>query len=321
MEQTLDLPSSASGKGFVRLGALSGVLLCILFGMSLALGVVMLSPERLLTAIVVPASDPIATAILFNIRLPRTLLACCAGALAAFATLILSRIAGDGEVHDPGWSGVMSLSALGSIAAFTVTGNMQWAMPGALIGSGVGVAACIVVLRWLPRTRQRRIVGVSIAMLAPALAFALLISDVRVATWVRWSLGSLEQRDWQTWSGVWVLFLMTVPVVTGSVAKPGLSWMRYAGATLAVAAVVVAVGAIGWIGRTAVRLAGPVATSGIQQMIVVGLLGAVLLLGVDLAARGATMLLPSLGLVSEMPAGALLAVLSVGSFLIARIRK
>lgn len=321
MERTLELPSNASGKGFVRFGAFAGILLGILFLLSLALGVVTLTPERLLTAIVTPAADPAATAILFNIRLPRTLLACCAGALAALAALTLSRIAGDGAVPDPGWSGVMSLGALGGVLALIIAGNTSWSAPGAVIGSGVGVALLLVMQRRLQRTLHRRVVGWGVAVIAPALAFVLLIGDVRIATWVRWCLGSLEQRDWQTWSNVWVLLLMTAPVVAVSAAKPGLPWMRDAGATLAVATVVVATGAIGWIGQVAVRWAGAVARPGVQQTIAAGLLGAALLVGIDLAARGLTTLLPSPGLVSEMPAGALLIVASIVSFLIARIRK
>lgn len=321
MEQTLELPSSASGNGFVWFGAFAGALLGILVLLNLALGVVLLTPERLLTAIVSPAADPAATAILFNIRLPRTLLACCAGALAALAALTLSRIAGNGDVPDPGWSGVMSLGSLGAVIALTIAGSTSWSAPGAVIGSAVGVALFLVIQCRLPLTWQRRVAGVSIAMLAPALAFALLISDVRIATWVRWCLGSLEQRDWQTWSSVWVLLLVAAPVTAISASRPGALWFRYTGATLAVATVVVVAGAIGWIGQTAVRWAGAVAGSDAQRTIAAGLLGAALLVGIDLAARGLTTLLPSLGLVSELPAGALLIAASIVSLLIARIRK
>lgn len=321
MEQTLELPSSAPGRGFVRFGALCGVALCILFVMNLALGVVTLTPERLLTAIAAPAADPVAAAILFNIRLPRALLACCAGALAALAALTLERIAGNGEVHDPGWSGVMALSALGAAMALTIAGSASWSAPGAVIGSAVGVALFLATQRRLQRAWQRKVVGLSMAVIAPALAFALLIGDVRIAAWVRWCLGSLEQRDWQSWSGVWVLLLVAAPVGAVGAAKPGLPWMRYAGATLTVATAVVAAGAVGWIGQTAARWASIVAPSGSQRTIAAGLLGAALLLGGDLAARGATTLLPSLGLVSEVPVGILLIILSAASFLAARISK
>lgn len=321
MEQTLELPSSASGKGFVWFGAFAGALLGILVLLNLALGVVMLTPERLLTAIVSPAADPAATAILFNLRLPRTLLACCAGALAALAALTLSRIAGDGEVPDPGWSGVMPLGALGAVIALTAAGSASWSAPGAVIGSAAGVALFLATQRRVQRALWRRIIGWSVAVAAPALAFILLIGDVRIATWVRWCLGSLEQRDWLTWSSAWVLLLVAAPVTTISASRPGAPWFRYAGATLAVATVVVAAGAIGWIGQTAARWASAVAGSDTQRTIAAGLLGAALLVGIDLAARGLTTLLPSLGLVSELPAGALLIVASIVSFLVARIRK
>lgn len=215
----------------------------------------------------------------------------------------------------------MALGALGAVVALTVAEGAPWSAPGALIGSGTGIALFIVAQRRLRRVWQRRAVGWSVAMIAPVLAFALLIGDVRIATWVRWRLGSLEQRDWQTWSGVWVLLLIAAPVGLASASKSGFLWTRYAGATLTAATVVVAAGAIGWIGQAAARWASVAATSGMQRAIAAVLLGAVLLIGIDLAARGLTALLPSLSLVSEVPVGALLVVLSLVSFLTARIRK
>lgn len=301
-------------------GLFGAVLLCVLLVMSLALGVVTLPPDRLLSALVAPTADPVAAAIVMNVRLPRTLIACCAGILAALAALNLGRVIEVEDVYDPGWSGVLPLSALGAVVMLIIARDGQWSILGALIGSIIGVLLFMTTRRRLRRLWQQRVVSWGIVIGAPALAFALLIGEVRIATWVRWCIGSLEQRDWQTWRSVWPLFLVAIPVAAMSARRPGRSWLHLAGAVLASAAVVTAAGAIGWIGRMAACWARSMSGPGLRRTVIAGLLGAVLLMGVDLGARGLTMFIPSPGLIGELPVGAVLIVLSIASFLIERVR-
>lgn len=281
--------------------------LLVMIIMSLVLGSVALTPARFLTALTTPGADPVAAAIVFNVRLPRVLLACCAGALTAIAALLLAS-PDRGTPPDPGWSGIMPLGALGTVIALTVfSGSPWWSGMGALVGcgAGVGLYAATRNRRW------QRASGIIMALVAPACAFGLLIGEVRVATWVRWCLGSLEQRDWQVWNSAWPGFVIGALLVIAAERRSSTHrWLQYAGATVATAAATVAAGALGWIGSTAARWAQASDGSPVRRIVLAGLWGALLLVGVDLAARGATALLPSPGLIGEVPSGVLLVVIS-----------
>jgi len=304
--------STLSWHLIVSLGAL-----LIMMTMSLALGSVALTPARFLTALTMPDADPVAAAIVFNIRLPRVLLACCAGALTAMAALLLAPH-DRGAAPDPGWSGMMPLGALGAVIALTVfPGSPWWSVMGALVGCGAGVTLYAATQRW----RQRRIIGFVVALVAPVCAFGLLIGEVRVATWVRWCLGSLEQRDWQAWNTAWPVLLTGVLLVVAAEYRSSTHrWRRYVGATVATAAATVAAGALGWIGSMAARRAQASDGSPVRRIVLAGLWGALLVVGIDLAARGATALLPSPGLIGELPLGAMLVIISGAAYVHDRVR-
>jgi iron complex transport system permease protein len=134
---------------------------------------------------------------------------------------------------------------------------------------------------------------------------------------VRWSLGSLEQRNCANWATVWPLALLAAVAVaaTSMWASCVLCWL---GAILAAAAAVVAAGAIGLVGLLAGHMAFGLGEGYRTQLALAGLLGAALLLGADLAARGLTALLPSLGLLGELPIGAILGIISLPGALLVR---
>ncbi|NCC35427.1 MAG: hypothetical protein EOM24_25955 [Chloroflexia bacterium] len=135
------------------------------------------------------------------------------------------------------------------------------------------------------------------------LALVLLIGDVRIATWVRWSLGSLEQRDWTHWAMVWPLALAAIAAVTATIIWPARVALGWLAVILAAAASVVAAGAIGLVGFLAGRLALGLSGDERARLLLAGLFGAIFLLGADLIARGVTALLRSLGLINEVPVG------------------
>jgi len=97
-------------------------------------------------------------------------------------------------------------------------------------------------------------------------------------------------------------------------------WRRYVGATVATAAATVAAGALGWIGSMAARRAQASDGSPVRRIVLAGLWGALLVVGIDLAARGATALLPSPGLIGELPLGALLVIISGAAYVHDRVR-
>lgn len=289
--------------------------------LGLMLGPVALTPGQVFGALVEPNADPAATAIVRNVRLPRVLLAGLAGGLLGMAALLLGPLHQRG-VRDPGWSGVASLGALAGVFVLArAPAGSPWAVSLATIaGCSLGVALLLSVQRRpLGRLRLSAWVGLASAALAPALAFLLLIGEVRIATWVRWSVGSLEQRDWTTWEGVGYTALLALVLVFIHLASPQRQAVRWAAASVATAAATLAAGAIGIVGWLAGTWAARSSDQRGGQIAGAGLFGAALLLGADLAARGATAFLPSLGLVSELPVGALLIVLSSAVFGVQRL--
>jgi iron complex transport system permease protein len=226
-----------------------------------------------------------------------------------------------GSMRDPGWSGVASLGALGAVSLLAGAPAQPWWALALAVGAGCGLGLAILALvrRCWPRQAGRvHVLGVAVALTAPALAFALLIGDVRIATWVRWSLGSLEQRDWTTWQQVWPVAGLALLAVLAHMAWPQRHPVLWVAAGLAVAGATLAAGALGLVGLLAGRLAERTSSGTSGRYTLAAVNGAALLLGADLAARGLSAVLPSLGLISELPVGALLVAASgltaVGSF-------
>ncbi|MCS6880284.1 MAG: iron chelate uptake ABC transporter family permease subunit [Oscillochloridaceae bacterium] len=290
----------------------SGVLIVLIVG-SLMFGPVALTPGQVVTGLFAPAADPPAAAIVRNLRLPRVLLAVSAGALLGVAALLLGRLSG-AQARDPGWSGVLALGALAAVILLVAApASAGWALALAVgAGCGLGVAALVSAhRRWPLAPRRVMALGLALAIVAPAVAFILLIRDVRLATWVRWCLGSLEQRDWATWQQVWPVTLLALIALAVCHMRPRMPIALGIAATLAATSATLATGAIGLIGWLAGRRASLLSLSSGWQLVLAAIIGATFLLGADLIARGLTALLPSLGLISEAPVGAFLVVASL----------
>ena len=148
------------------------------------------------------------------------------------------------------------------------------------------------------------------ALLSPASdpTAAAIVRNLRL---LRWCLGSLEQRDWTSWQQAWHAALVALVLALASLACPHRKALRWAGAVLAATAATLAAGAVGLVGLLAGGWAARASDRAGAQLALAGLAGATLLLGLDLAARGLTALLPSLGLVGELPVGALVVVISL----------
>jgi iron complex transport system permease protein len=305
--------STLSWHLIVSLGALF-----VMMTISLALGSVALTPARFLTALTMPDADPVAAAIVFNIRLPRVLLACCAGALTAMAALLLAP-PDRGAAPDPGWSGMMPLGALGAVIALTVS---SWKPMVECDGSAgrvrrrCRIVCCNAALAAAPGHRLRRgacCTGMRIWVAGRRGA------GCHLGALVSWQPGAARLAGLEH-----CLARSADRRVAGG--RGGVSfhqthrWRRYVGATVATAAATVAAGALGWIGSTAARRAQASDGSPVRRIVLAGLWGALLVVGIDLAARGATALLPSPGLIGELPLGALLVIISGAAYVHDRVR-
>jgi ABC-type Fe3+-siderophore transport system permease subunit len=148
--------------------------------LSLMLGAVALTPAQVVGVLLNPATDAPAAAIVWNLRLPRVLLACVAGALVGVAALLLARLE-PGPVRDPGWSGVASLGALGAVSLLAAAPAQPWWALALAVSAGCGLALAILAVarrRWPRQVGRVHVLGIAVALTVPALAFALLIGDV-----------------------------------------------------------------------------------------------------------------------------------------------
>ncbi|WP_165774716.1 iron chelate uptake ABC transporter family permease subunit [Candidatus Viridilinea mediisalina] len=273
--------------------------------LSLMIGSVALTPVQVLDALVQPRLDAPAAAIVWELRMPRLLSVCLAGALLGITAILLGRIERSG-VRDPGWSGVLALGALGAVVLLVVAPTSSgWAI--ALASSG----GCGLGMLILAATRQRwpqhvTKLGLLIACTAPMLTFALLIGDIRVATWIRWSIGSFEQRDWAMWQQVWPMAALALLALCAHLMRPRHHPTLWLAALLSAGCATSAAGALGLIGLLAGRFATRTNLGLAGLYTLAALHGAALLLAADLFARLLSRLLPSLVLVSELPVGVLL---------------
>jgi iron complex transport system permease protein len=316
-EVTMAVSAAPSTIDTLQRSAWRATLLClgilvVLSLLSLMLGTVALGPQRVLVALVAPGADPPATGIVRNLRLPRMLLAWLAGACGGVTALLLGHIV-NREVCDPGWGGVLPLGALAAILLLlNLPTSPWWALVLAvLLGCGVAVAVLTLIQRrWSKRPGLLISCSGALALLAPLLTFVLLLGELRIATWVRWSIGSLEQRDWSSWQSVWHIALVTLVLLCTYRAWPRQRALLWASVVLAATTATLAAGAIGLLGFVAGTWAARASRHSDMQLVLASLVGATLLLGLDLAARGCTAVLPSLGLLGELPVGALVVLVS-----------
>jgi iron complex transport system permease protein len=278
------------------------VLIVLAFAASLLAGRVWLSPSALLSP-----HNSLPGLILFDIRLPRTVLALMVGAVLGLSGAVLQGFTRN-PLAEPALLGVSSGAALGAIIAIyfglaalsPITGPLM-GMVGALVACGLTFA--------LGRNGTVALVlaGAAVSSLTAAgIALALNFAPNPYAAYeiMSWLLGSLADKSWTQV----VLVLPFVIVGGGLLALTGraldalalgeaqaaslginltrLAALVVAGTALSVGAVTSVVGAIGFIGLVAPHLVRPfVGYSPRRVLLPAALAGALLLLCADIAAR------------------------------------
>ena len=192
--------------GRTWLAALLGVaLLAIAAFVSLTLGVVRLTPEEALRALLHPADSSVtASAVIWSIRLPRVLVAMLVGAALATVGAVMQAILRN-PLAEPGVTGVSAGAAVGAVAGITfgIAGSSQWAIP---LAAFAGAATVALVLQAVLSSRKDLgaatiiLVGVSISALAGALINLLVANakdDALVRSALFWLAGDLELRGWE----------------------------------------------------------------------------------------------------------------------------
>jgi iron complex transport system permease protein len=278
------------------------VLIALAFAASLLAGRVWLPPSALLSP-----QDSLPGLILFDIRLPRTVLALMVGAVLGLSGAVLQGFTRN-PLAEPALLGVSSGAALGAIIAIyfglaalsPITGPLM-GMVGALVACGLTFA--------LGRNGTVALVlaGAAVSSLTAAgIALALNFAPNPYAAYeiMSWLLGSLADKSWTqvvlvlpfviTGGGLLALTgraLDALALGEAQAASLGINLARLAalvvaGTALSVGAVTSVVGAIGFIGLVAPHLVRPFVGYSPRRVLLPAMLaGALLLLCADIAAR------------------------------------
>lgn len=155
--------------------------------------------------------------LVWQVRMPRTLVALGAGACLGLAGLIL-QAALRNPLAAPEVTGVTPGAVLGAVAA-TGAGLADWASPAAVVTAALAGGCGGAGLLWLMTGRARSdpaemaVHGVLVsAALGGLTAVTLLTAPGEIGSVVQWMVGTTEARTWQHWTLLWpwALFWGTV---------------------------------------------------------------------------------------------------------------
>ncbi len=173
--------------------------LVVLLAGSAAFGPVLLDPGDWTRAI--GGVDPTAAAIIFDIRLPRSVAAACAGAALGASGAALQGLLRN-PLAEPGVMGVSALAATMATATvyFGLAAGAPWMVPIASLAGALAATALIagagVRLRGVATLI---LVGVALSSLAGAL-MALFVNlapnPFSLSDLINWTAGSVANRDW-----------------------------------------------------------------------------------------------------------------------------
>jgi iron complex transport system permease protein len=181
--------------------------------LSLAVGEVQLGPRQLLAGLL--GEDTFAATILWQIRLPRLLVALLVGAALSASGLVM-QVYFRNSLASPGLLGVSAGAAAGAVvaigagfAAFSIITVPLFAMGGAVLA----MATVVALARRGASTERLLLAGVALnAMLGAVTSYVLSVQTTsyeRSAQIVFWLLGGVEDRTWEH-------VAMAVPILLGA---------------------------------------------------------------------------------------------------------
>ncbi|MBP2649508.1 MAG: hmuU 3 [Firmicutes bacterium] len=184
---------------FWRSGVLAFFMLLAFFGLvfSLVKGAVNISPEDIVRAICYNGGDPMGQ-IVWNIRLPRSIVGALVGMNLALSGAILQAVMKN-PLADPHIIGVSSGAGLAGIIVLVLFPTMDYLLtPAAFIGALIS-AGIIYLLAWKGGIRPIRIIlaGVAVsAFLGSGISSLLILYSDRVHGALVWMVGGLAARSW-----------------------------------------------------------------------------------------------------------------------------
>lgn len=318
--------------GRTRLYAGLVVLLLVLCGISLIAGKVWAPWSAWVSA----GSDP-RWAIVFELRLPRTILGVAVGAALGLSGAVLQGYTRN-PLADPGVLGVSAMAALGAVLTlyYGVTAVAPWALPVAAIsGALIGVGVLMVLAGSASSLVTFILAGAILNILSSAgvsLALSLAPNPWAVNEIVDWLMGSLADRSFEEVRMALPLIAVGCGVLlttgraldaltlgeTGArslgVSMSRVRWMLALGVGLAAGASVAVTGVIGFVGLVTPHLLRPLVGARPGDLLAPSMLGgAIIVLAGDILVR----LTPA---AAEVKLGVAMAALGAPFFLVLLLR-
>ncbi|RZF66111.1 iron ABC transporter permease [Sphingomonas populi] len=198
------MAATPRGRRSALIGGLIALMIVAAIG-SLALGSVPLAPARVLAALA-GRGDPVATAIVIELRLPRTILGLAVGAMLGLAGAALQGYLRN-PLAEPSVLGASNAAALGAVGAiyFGLAELNPLVLPVLAIAAGLVSLVMLFALAGRSESPLTLILaGIAVSTLAgAAISLALNLSPNPFAAMeiMTWLLGSLENRSFQH---VWI---------------------------------------------------------------------------------------------------------------------
>ena len=290
--------------GLAVIGALLVVHLCT--------GTVRLAPDEVVASLLGRHTEELHRTVVWELRLPRSLIAIVAGALLGMAGAILQVVMRN-NLAEPGITGVTAGGILVAVlwtAGFWGLPHPGRFMPLVVLLGCLGAGAVVFALSWRGGVHPLRMVlsGVLVsAIFTSATAFIMLRAQAGVGGILPWIIGSLNGRVWVHWEQLWPWALAALPL-TLLAARPlnvlllgdsvaAARGMRvnltrsvmFCLAALLTAAAVSVVGAVGFLGLVAPHIARWLTGEDARRLLpVAAVVGAALLVGADIVSQGVT---------------------------------
>lgn len=299
----------------------------LLHALSLGLGSVALTPEQLWDTLTAQA-DPLASSLVFDLRLPRTLNAFTTGALLALAGTLMQVLLRN-PLADPYVLGISGGAGLVALLAIMAGLGGYWITGGAFVGALTAMLLVTALSHGMGPWNSTRLLltGVILAMGWGALISLLLAiaPNESLRGMLFWLMGDLGYgaTNLASWLVLALALLIMLPrardlnllshgelqaAALGVDHKPLRRWL-YLTASLLTATAVAQAGSIGFIGLLTPHLLRLTGCHDHRQLLVAApLLGGTLLLAADIVAR--TIIAPQ-----QLPTGVITALLGIPLFL------
>lgn len=330
----------------VLLLPLLGAMLATAALLAVGLGAVAIPPDQALAALLGREVDERVAGIVLQLRLPRAVLAICAGAALGVAGAALQGLLRN-PLADPVLIGVSGGAALGAVAAIVVGHKLatllppealRWLVPAAAFA---GALAAVTGVMRLGGAREGSgpgaliLAGIAISALASAGigAFIFMADDRQLRDFIFWNMGSVAGASWQGLAVAAPLIALATGAMLAAARPldaillgereaghlgfdvPAVRRRVIAAVALAVGAGVAFTGMIAFVGLIVPHLVRLVAGAGHRLLLPASaLLGAALLLLADCAAR--TVVAPA-----ELPIGLVTSALGTPFFMALIVRR